>query len=32
MFWVLTVSLALAIIAGLVLGLGWLSLPLSGTP
>jgi hypothetical protein len=27
MFWVLSASLALAVIAGLVLGLGWISLP-----
>ena len=32
MFWVLATSLTLAIIAGLVLGLGWVSLPWSGTP
>ena len=31
-FWVLTISLALAVIAGLLLGLGWISLPWSGTP
>ncbi|MGV1014033.1 MAG: hypothetical protein ACOYB4_03590 [Methyloceanibacter sp.] len=30
MLWVLTTSLALAIIAGLVLGLGWISLPSLG--
>lgn len=28
MLWVLLVSLALAIVAGIVLGLGWISLPL----
>jgi hypothetical protein len=27
MFWVLTISLALAVIAGLLLALGWISLP-----
>jgi hypothetical protein len=27
MLWVLIVSIALAVIAGLVLGLGWISLP-----
>jgi hypothetical protein len=27
MFWVLLISLALAVIAGLVLGFGWISLP-----
>jgi hypothetical protein len=27
MFWVLTVSLTLAVIAGLLLALGWISLP-----
>ena len=27
MFWVLTASIALAVIAGLLLGLGWVSLP-----
>ena len=27
MFWVLTVSIALAVMAGLLLGLGWVSLP-----
>ena len=32
MFWVLTVSLTLAVIAGLLLGLGWISLPSLGTP
>jgi hypothetical protein len=32
MFWVLTISLTLAVIAGLLLGLGWISLPWSGTP
>jgi hypothetical protein len=31
MFWVLIVSISLAIIAGLLLGLGWISLPWSGT-
>ncbi|MBC8013402.1 MAG: hypothetical protein H7X74_04880 [Methyloceanibacter sp.] len=31
-FWVLTVSLTLAVIAGLLLGLGWISLPWLGTP
>jgi hypothetical protein len=30
MFWVLTVSITLAVIAGLLLGLGWISLPWSG--
>jgi hypothetical protein len=29
MFWVLIISLALAVIAGLLLGLGWISLPWS---
>lgn len=28
MLWVLLISLALAVIAGLVLGLGWISLPM----
>ena len=28
MFWVLSVSLGLCLIAGLALGLGWISLPL----
>jgi len=32
MFWVLIISLTLAVIAGLVLGLGWISLPWSATP
>jgi hypothetical protein len=34
MFWVLTVSLTLAVIAGVWLGLsfGWIPLPWSGTP
>ena len=32
MFWVLTISLTLAVIAGLLLGLDWISLPWSGTP
>jgi hypothetical protein len=32
MFWVLIASLTLAVIAGLLLGLGWISLPWSGTP
>jgi hypothetical protein len=32
MFWVLTASITLAVIAGLLLGLGWISLPSSGTP
>lgn len=27
MFWVLTTSIALAVVAGLLLGLGWVSLP-----
>ncbi|MGH6791133.1 MAG: hypothetical protein ACRECF_00120 [Methyloceanibacter sp.] len=27
MLWVLLISIALAVIAGLVLGLGWISLP-----
>jgi hypothetical protein len=27
MFWVLGASLALAVIAGMLLGLGWISLP-----
>ena len=27
MFWVLTASIALAVIAGLLLGVGWVSLP-----
>jgi hypothetical protein len=27
MLWVLIISIALAVIAGLVLGLGWISLP-----
>jgi hypothetical protein len=31
MFWVLIISLTLAVIAGLLLGLGWISLPWSGT-
>jgi hypothetical protein len=30
MFWVLTISLALAVIAGLLLAFGWISLPWSG--
>ncbi len=30
MFWVLIISLTLAVIAGLLLGLGWISLPWSG--
>lgn len=29
MFWVLTVSIGLAVIAGLLLGFGWISLPWS---
>ena len=32
MFWVLIISLTLAVIAGLLLGLGWISLPFSATP
>jgi hypothetical protein len=32
MFWVLIISLGLAVIAGLLLGLGWISLPWVGTP
>jgi hypothetical protein len=32
MFYVLIASLTLAVIAGLVLGLGWISLPWTGTP
>ena len=32
MFWVLIISLTLAVIAGLLLGLGWVSVPFSATP
>ncbi len=32
MFWVLIISLALAVIAGLLLGLGWISVPWSASP
>lgn len=32
MFWVLTASVTLAVIAGLLLALGWIALPWSGTP
>lgn len=32
MFWVLIISLSLAVIAGLTLGLGWMSLPWTGVP
>src|SRR4029078_11248130 len=32
MFWVLIISLTLAVIAGLLLGLGWISVPFSATP
>jgi len=32
MFWVLIISLTLAVVAGLLLGLGWISLPWVGTP
>ena len=32
MFWVLWVSVTLAVIAGLLLGFGWITLPNSGTP
>jgi hypothetical protein len=32
MFWVLTVSLTLAVIAGLALGFGWIAFPSFGTP
>ena len=32
MFWVLIISVALAVIAGLLLALDWISLPWSGTP
>jgi hypothetical protein len=32
MFWVLIISLALAVIAGLLLGLGWISVPWSDSP
>ena len=32
MFWVLIIPLALAVIAGLLLGLGWISVPFSATP
>jgi hypothetical protein len=32
MFWVLMASLTLAVIAGHLLGLGWISLPWNGTP
>ena len=32
MFWVLIISLTLAVIAGLLLGLGWISVPWSATP
>ena len=31
MFWVLAISLTLAVIAGLLLAVGWISLPWSGT-
>lgn len=31
-FWVLIVSLTLAVIAGLLLGLGWVSVPWSASP
>lgn len=30
MIWVLSISLALAVIAGLALGLGWITLPWTG--
>jgi hypothetical protein len=30
MFWVLIISLALAVIAGILLAFGWISLPWSG--
>ena len=30
MFWVLTISLALAVIAGLLLAIGWISVPWGG--
>ena len=30
MFWVLAISLAFAVIAGLLLALGWISLPWGG--
>ena len=30
MYWVLTISITLAVIAGLLLGLGWISLPWTG--
>jgi hypothetical protein len=30
MFWVLTISLTLAVMAGLLLALGWISLPWTG--
>jgi cytochrome b subunit of formate dehydrogenase len=32
MFWVLIISLTLAVIAGLLLGLGWISVPFGATP
>jgi cytochrome b subunit of formate dehydrogenase len=32
MFWVLIISLTLAVIAGLLLGLGWISVPWGATP
>jgi hypothetical protein len=32
MFWVLVVSLGLAVLAGLGLALGWIALPWHGTP
>ena len=31
MFWVLAVSLTLVVMAGLLLGVGWISLPWNGT-
>ena len=30
MFWVLTISLTLAVVAGLLLAFGWIALPLTG--
>jgi hypothetical protein len=30
MFWVLTISITIAVIAGLLLALGWISVPWSG--
>jgi hypothetical protein len=30
LIWVLTISLALAVIAGVALGLGWIALPFTG--